>query len=390
MNRFKTHRQSGFTLLELMVSLTIGLIAILAAYTLSRASTEGFHNQQRIAQTQLAVRMAADQIRNDVQRAGFLAVPSTATARRCTPMPDAVEFGAVEVRDEMDTGNLPNAAANRVQADRLRLIGNYATTSRYVIDSAVGDRVRIDASTQGFRDSFGITGDNYDEDAFNNVFRTGRYIHIEDLDGDHFFLRITGVDGGTQSLTVTPSLNNGSGDCVSGAMRQSFVSPLMRIEYAVVDAVNAPNTMANLFGDGAQQALDQARGTTPTLLIRREVSFDAAAAPVPNSERIVLDHVADFSVDLAIDQNAGVVAAGPSIALAVAGQAQTVSVNTPEQVRSLIVSLAGRTADQEEGFPFVPRLDGAPLTRYQVNPAIPGAARIRQTRFEVFLPNVAP
>lgn len=306
-------------------------------------------------------------------------------------MPDAVEFGAVEVRDNMDTARLPNAAVNRVQADRLRLIGNYATTSRYVVDAAVGDRVRIDASTQGFRDSFGIVGENYDEDAFNNVFRSGRYIHIEDLDGDHFFLRITSADGGTQSVRVTPSLNNGSGDCVSGAMRQAFVSPLMRIEYAVVDAANAPNTLSNLFGDGAQQALDQARGTTPTLLIRREVSFDAAAAPVPNSERIVLDHVADFSVDLAIDQNAVAAAAGPpNIALAIEGQAEAVSVNTPEQVRTVIVSVAGRTADQEERFPFVPRLDGAPLTRYQVNPGIPGAARIRQTRFEVFLPNVAP
>lgn len=379
--------QQGFTLIELMVALVAGLIAISTVYTISKASTQNFHEQQRISQAQMATRMAVEQIRLDVQRAGFLGSPNTATARTCLPMPDGQHFGAIQVLDGADTGSLPNAPANDVQADRITMVGNYATTSRYVIDSAIGTLARIDGSTQGFRDSFGIQGTDFSADIFNDVFRVGRYLHIEDTDGDHFFVRITGTNPGALSVNFTPSLNSGSGNCVSGALRQAFISPLMRVEYAVVDATDATVNLTNIFGDAAQQTLDAQRGTSPSVLIRREVAFDPAATPIPNSERIVLDYVANFDVDIIADTNV-TPGLGPNILFMDDPAAEVLTRNNPEQVRSVVVNLANRTADQDESFPFVPRAANAPLTRYQVNAGRPGAARVRGLRTEIFLPNV--
>ncbi|MEM6956283.1 MAG: type II secretion system protein [Myxococcota bacterium] len=381
----RARRREAFTLLELMVALVAGLIAISSIYTISRASAENFQNQQRISQTQMAVRMAMEQIRLDVQRAAFLGTPNTAQERTCLALPDGNNFGGVEVRDGLDTANLANPGPNGVEADRLRLVGNYATTSRYVIDFGVGNRMRVDASTQGFRDSFGVVGTDYDADAFDDVFRQGRYLSVEDTDGDRFFLRITGTNAAQQIITFTPDLQNGSGNCVSGSLRQSFVSPLMRIEYAVVAPGDATVQLGNVYGDGAQQALDQARGTTPSVLIRREVSFDAGAAPIPGSERILLDYTANFDVDLLADQNPGVVA--PLVFLD-NGAAEAQTLANPHQVRAVVLDLAARTADQETNFNFLPPAAGQPVTRYQVNPARPGAARVRAVRSEIFLPNM--
>ena len=71
----------GFTLIELMVALVAGLIAISSVYTISKASSQNFHEQQRISQAQMATRMAVEQIRLDVQRAGFLGSANTGTER---------------------------------------------------------------------------------------------------------------------------------------------------------------------------------------------------------------------------------------------------------------------------------------------------------------------
>ncbi len=217
------------------------------------------------------------------------------------------------------------------------------------------------------------------------MFFPGRYLHIADSDGDHFFVRIVASTGATQQVTFTPTLNSGAGGCASGSMRQSFVSPLMMIEYAVVNAATPGVNLGQLFGDAPQQALDLARGTTNSVLIRREVSFDGT--PVANSERVVLEYVANFDIDIIADTqlNPG---APPTLVRMNDAAATALLAANPHRVRSLQLDVAARTAEQSDRFPFVARVVGAPLTRYQVQPSLPGAARVRGVNAEVFLPNI--
>ncbi|HET6339704.1 MAG TPA: prepilin-type N-terminal cleavage/methylation domain-containing protein, partial [Polyangiales bacterium] len=74
----KPRSQFGFTVVELMVSLCVGGIAISSLYAVGAASTRHFREQQRISTTQSSLRSAMNQIKRDFARAGYLATPNVA------------------------------------------------------------------------------------------------------------------------------------------------------------------------------------------------------------------------------------------------------------------------------------------------------------------------
>ncbi len=79
--RLRSARQAsrGFTLTELTVSLTAGLIVALGLVGLSREATNSFHEEVRIAAAESGSRTAIDRLRADLQRASFM---STANIQR--------------------------------------------------------------------------------------------------------------------------------------------------------------------------------------------------------------------------------------------------------------------------------------------------------------------
>lgn len=391
----KRHRtKAGFTLIELMVALVAGVIAITTIYFVGSASARHFHEQQRIAQTQMSLRMGMEQLRRDVQRAGFLGTPNSRRETRCgTPPPREVQ--ALEFLNDDQTAVLPNAAQNGVTADTLRLTGNYATGDSYFVSSltAGGNGVHLQTSWHGFRRDF---GDPVNADRFDAVFRPGRMLHLTTLQGKHFFVQITGADPGRAQVDFNPALPLG-GACTGGLADGAVVAPLSRIEYSVQNLANdAAGQSLAPEGDPAAAAF---RGEAAAQLVRREIDF--GGNPVPNSERIVLEHVAMVDYQFLVDT------AGPGLApnLAVLadqnanGQLGDVNANAafrPETVRSVRVSLSARTVEQDPRFPWVASAAGAPATgvaptRYKVVPGdeFQGAARVRTLRTEIFLPNVA-
>lgn len=78
MNRRRRLRlpSRGFTLVELMVSLVMGLIVALAAVALSRAATATFHEQVRTSGVEARIRAASERLRNDLARASFMSTPN--------------------------------------------------------------------------------------------------------------------------------------------------------------------------------------------------------------------------------------------------------------------------------------------------------------------------
>jgi prepilin-type N-terminal cleavage/methylation domain-containing protein len=82
-SRRRRARRAGFSLIELMVALTLGMIVIASVYTIGGASSWHFQEQQRIGQLQLATRMALERVRRDVQRAGFQGTPDSNLERTC-------------------------------------------------------------------------------------------------------------------------------------------------------------------------------------------------------------------------------------------------------------------------------------------------------------------
>lgn len=398
----RARTEQGFTLLELMVALVAGLVAILAVYYVSSASARHFHEQQRVAQTQTSVRMALQQIRRDVARAGLFATPNSQREQQCLTPPRQVH--AIVFQNDVDTAVLPNAATNGVTADRLRLTGNFVTSDAYFVStlSGNGGGAFLQTSWQGFRRDFGQWNSNqlrvggaamplgYSAAALREVFVTGRMVHVQNAQGYHFFLDVAGVnaDGTTPPQVLFRQNLPIGGTCVGGLADGAMISPIAAVEYVVVDP-RADAELADLLGVGATAALDQATGRVNSVLVRRDVDLQTNT-PIAGTTRVVLEYVADLNYEFVFDDqatpgNAPVIVRrdGAQSAPLLNGGLAAV----PNRLRSVIVRLSARTAGEEPNFPFV--AGGPALTRYDVNPAVPGAARIRTLETEIFLPNLA-
>lgn len=376
MNR-KLKRDRGFSVLELMVAIAAGAIAISAIYSMSAAASRHFRTQQRLAMSQLNLRMAMEQLRRDFALAGYLGSPNSRREQRCLTTPREVQ--AVELVDSGGTANLPLAGTNGVTADTIRLTGNYSTSDGYLVRSisATGNRLFFQTAWQGFRRSFGVP---FDEDRFDGVFQTGRTLHMETIEGNHFFLVIAAPSAADTSVQFAPTIAVG-GACLGGLGEGAVVAPLTRIEYAVL----AP-------GDASLSSLNNATspvaGINGPTLVRREVAFDGTATPVVNSERVVAEYVAEFDVDFMFDQQN--LPTGQPIIQRLddgAAQAALASAATPHRARTAIIRLSVRSPQEDSRHAYAVRT-GA-LTHYELNPVAVGSARVRTLESEVMLTNIA-
>src|SRR5690606_18436422 len=177
----RVRSKQGFTLLEMMVALTIGAMAVTSIYTVSAASSRHFFAQQQISQTQNALRMAAERVRRDIERAGFLGSPhSNLNEERLGCIAGmATRIQAIDVLHNEQGAALTDMADNTfIEADELRLTGNYATADEYRGEILTATEIRLQANNQAFRRSFGIIGSGYSQEVFESVFAPGRVLRV--------------------------------------------------------------------------------------------------------------------------------------------------------------------------------------------------------------------
>lgn len=395
-------RRAGFTLVELMVALVAGLLVVSAAYYIGGASSKHFAEQQRIGQTQTAVRMAMMQLEADIERAGLHGSANSMTAQNCGLAP-ANRIQAVDYTAGTYTPALPNAAANPgVAADRLVLTGNYATSDAYLVNTVgpTGSQVVLQPNWQAMRRDFGQWGTPdpaetpapppFDETRFQQVFRAGRMLKLSTNAGKELFVTIQGTDPGGAGMqgpviNVAPSIPVGD-LCVGGLADGALVAPLVQIEYAVVDP-STEASLAVLMNPSTTPQLEAALGRTNAVLVRRELDFNGAV--IAGTTRIVMEYVANLQFSFVFDTSGPGVA--PNLVRRTDAGAVAIFNANPEQIRAVSVDLGARTRQHEDRFAFVPRTNPAlePLTSYQVNAIAPGAARVRSLHTEILIPNVA-
>lgn len=388
-------RNQGFTLLEIMFSLVAGLIAISVVYSLNNGTTRVLTEQNRVATTQTALRLAMEQIRADIERAGFLASPNSAVETTCGTAPFTVQ--AVRFTDDEFTANVPNAASHSVQADGLQLMGNYVTSGSYLISTisqSNGSAVELQTSWQSFRRDFtkvSGAGVDVDDDWFARAFPEGRMLHVETNDHHHIYTRVSSATSGgttdepTANLGVNPSISPG-GLCVVGLADGATISPINRIEYAVLNPVGNTDLAALVRLRSAED--DAARAAIegiPSVLVRREL--DSTGAVVANSTRVVLEFAVEFDLRFDLDTSSG-----PDTAPTISVDQANYGI-APQRVRAIRVTLSARTPDAEPNLAWIARANGAPLTRYYARTTTPAAglpsSRVRTLTSTIFVPNVA-
>lgn len=371
------NKRSGFTLVELMVALTLGAIVIASVYTLGANAARHFQEQQRISQLQLGVRIALDRVRRDAAAAGFAGSPHSLDENSCGMVADTPDFHGVTVVDRDVSGtsvleSMAGAPDANVHVDRLRLTGNYATGDMYLVREYAGTTINLQTNWQAFRRSFSDGAGGVDEDLFQATFRVGNYVRILHPTGGSFFAEIADASvTGPESATI--SIANSLPACAD-ICDQCIIAPLEGIEYFLADApadleernaaVTGPNTvlMRGSFdlSDGSSIA-----GTARPVL-EWAIHFDAV--PIVNTAALAATPVLVPQPDTTVDGGGALRASG---------------------IYALDLTVGARTPEQDPNFPWVAPMAGEPITRFHVFTTQPGAMRVRTARTEVLLPNVA-
>lgn len=382
-------RQSGFTLLEMMVALTMGAIVVATVFTVGASSARHFQEQQRISQLQLSVRLALDRVRRDAQRAGFHGVANSATTVSCGVNPPGLGIRGVAVLDHNPATSAALAAmpgwSNAVShGDTLSLSGNFRTGDNYLVREWNGGRIELQTQWQGYQRSFTAdpNGNTIDADLAERTFEAGTTLMVRAGGGQRLWTTSTGATANTLGTSMTIGTSPGfptacsgqpgiEGWCQSGCT----VAPVTRVDYEILEAPPTPGvTPSNALIAGANTAL-------------MRIERNAITGAIIGTPIRILDYAVHFDVDVVSD----IAGAGMPQTLQLQDDAASTLVSNaqPERIRALRISLAARTPEQDERLTSgVANLDdGTP----RVFPVFvrPGAARVRSAYTEVFLPNLA-
>ena len=164
--RAERAKQAGFTLVELLVSLAAGLAVVMSVVALGRDATTNFHQEMRVASAQMTQRLAAQRMRSDFERAGFMgtgnmwndpmvsrgladgfgAAPGYTTAAAqpaylSTMVSVRLNVGGSTIgAAHSDVNNYSILADNALSPDQIELTGNFSTADEYsgAVDQPAG------------------------------------------------------------------------------------------------------------------------------------------------------------------------------------------------------------------------------------------------------------
>ena len=408
MARTKTAR--GFTIVELMVSITITSVVVAALYSVSRATTETFNQQQRAAEMQLRLRLAMERMRADVARAGYMASPNSEVDPRVCPKPSVLIQPISITRTLTTTNPIPNPSDNAfVQPVTLRMIGNYTTADEYLVENITGNQVHLQHRTPQWAARMSAA-------EFARVFISAdpthpRMIRISSPTGTMQFFRVRWGSYQSPSAPTNPELildstptvvgdavmmGAGAGCGITGLGTGSTIAPVDMVEYAIRSGSTMRTTaLSDLYPSSATEA------ALKTDLVRSEWALESTTVELPNTAQLVGEYAVDLDATVTADEATGV----SPVTMRTFGWGDDTNINRyaqnmmgsgsasghfPQRIRSILLRLSIRDRLQDPAFGWVARSAAtAPLSRFRVYSDRLGASRVRTLTSEVVLTNLA-
>jgi type II secretory pathway pseudopilin PulG len=390
----------GFTLVELLVSLTGALMLSVSVFMISKHTSSLYQRESRVAAAQMATAIGFERLRADIARAGFMASPH---ARRdpfiCgSPISDATwpamlrDLTSLTIEDELPIPAV--ASANGLVPQRITLAGNYASAEalpiRAVLPEGSTYKVYLQVQT-GALSRLGYNTAGADKDAIlTGAFPIGRAVRIVDKSGRHHYGTIRAVEtdplpvltlvGDSPILKFRAESDLGCG--LRGEETGALINTVNFIRYRI-GSLSGDARYAVLYPSTPAVDYDANR----TELIREEL--DLTGEPFDGTQELIAEFAIDlrFRVTAASGQTSQLAYLGQDALAGWAGPANQLTVGQgPQLVRTVHtwLSLRSREADRDTTIPVTE----GPL--FRVGLGASGAApfaRVRTLQSHIALPN---
>jgi prepilin-type N-terminal cleavage/methylation domain-containing protein len=378
------HRGRGFTLIELMVALSVGLFFSVVVFMLVRDVSRYFQRETRLADATMSAIVGFERLKADISRAGFLASPLLLKDPKRCPKPPGMlnaqgwpnylplaQMGALYITRGGGGATLsgPGQAfltSNGLNPDRIRFYGNYQTAEQFPVESISGGggaTVAIQLRGQsGALRRLGYNPAAPDLALLNNAFPVGRALRVVSPQGEEqYSIIVSVVPDGPGNPVVTVDHANLSlrykdteptcGIRDGGAGYQ--VNVVNIIEYGLDDNLVAtdPNYQDLRLGSAGEP--------WPRVDLVREELNPRTGAVIPNTSELIAEYAVDlrFGITALTDLVGGAMTTfepGNAAMDAYVTQPASVALNQgPHFIRGLRAQLSvrARAPDREANIP---------------------------------------
>ncbi|MBN1609344.1 MAG: prepilin-type N-terminal cleavage/methylation domain-containing protein [Polyangiaceae bacterium] len=402
----------GFTLVELMVAITGGLLVSIVVFALARDATRFYKRESRIGDATLGTVIGFERLRAEIARAGFLAsanIRSDASfcgdSAALSQLPGELSrLASVRIIQDATTGN-PVLQANGLSPDAIVLAGSFQATDQFPIwgvsaDASGGAQVFLQARIGPLARRNYLSGDLTARTALlQGLFPAQRALRIVDEAGRVQY----GIIAGSGDAIADPA--NGAEPFITLAAQPALiyragaatVCGLKSNELGVVSVVNFVRyDVRSLSGVAGYSPLyAENLGATPFDTDRTELVRSELLAGQQDSE---IAGTAELVAERAVDLKFGLTVVAPNSALTTlppgnggigdyAGDVTGVNVR-PERIRAVRVRLSVRSGEPDRAADVDP--DAGPGL-YRINLGAQGGllpfARVRTLQADVVLPN---
>lgn len=393
-------RRRGFTLIELMVALTGGLMFSTFVFLLAKDTTRFYQNELRLSAATQNVVTGFQRLRTDIARAGFLSTPNVRLdPSTCVNLGDA-GFSGTALQGLATLRIDASGGANR---HSIELMGSYASADTFPVRAILpgGGSMQVYLQPQSgalvrLVGQFLTPTQEQLHAALSTVFMPGRVLRVVDKAGAQQFAIIEEIntDNVLQpfiQLGTVPALQMKSSSAqpcgLRGTEAGSLVNVVQRIRYSLETLAATDPDFGPLLGGL------QADGTRLDL-IRTELDWTSGTNRLEGTTReLVAEHAVGlhFSLTRALATNNFRATPVDEASLAdVAGD--PVSGARPQHIRTVRALLAVRSSAPDRGADLLTddSASVAPgLYRVRVNPGETPArfARVRTLQADIALRN---
>lgn len=399
-------RTGGFTLIELMVALSVGLFFSVTVFMLTRDVSRYFQRETRVADATMGAIIGFERLKADLARAGFLASPNLIKDPRRCPKPPAPlvaggwsnfaplsQMGSLYVArgqggSTLTAGGLALLTANPSLApDRLRLFGNYRTAEQFPTRAISGPAATVTIQLQPdsgalLRLGYAVTATQAVRDAILvEAFPLGRALRVVSPEGEEQYSIISAAASdalGVPTITVQHSAlglqyKDSQPLCgIKGAGTGYLVNVVNIIEYALDDTLVAtdPN-----FQDLRLGAAGEVWARTD--LVRTEIDPQTGNA-IANSQELIAEYAVDLRVGITAVTNLATrtttsFAPGDPLMDTYAAPSSAALLNSgPHLIRGVRARLSVRSRSPDRGADVPDALKATPNDIFRV--ALPGGS----------------